>query len=115
MKIAKKASTGKDNHRPLLLQYPVLDKQPFERVGVKILVIGEQLYQSRQVGKEIALVPVCEDGRHSGVVEVDVLVVDLDEVNFGVSVYERPQGLLDGRRYHGLMRLVSQRTMVKDP
>ena len=41
------------------------------------------------------MVLVCEDGGHAGVVELDVFVVDFDEVDCWVGLYEWFEGVGD--------------------
>lgn len=48
-----------------------------------------------EVRKEVALVLVCEDSGHAGVVELDVLVVHAHEVNGGVGWDEGCQSVRD--------------------
>ncbi len=74
----------------------LLGKQLPEVVCVEVGLIGDHLEDARHVGKEIALVPVGEDGRDAGVVELDVLEVYLDEVDGWVGADERDEGGLDG-------------------
>ena len=55
-----------------------------ERVGVEVLVFGDHLNDTGEIGDQVALVPVRQDGRYCRVVELDVLIVYFDKVNGGV-------------------------------
>jgi len=80
----------------------VLDKEVVERIIVEFLVVGKHFHQPGQVGKEIPLVPIGEDGWNRGVVEFDLFVVDLDEVDSRVLGHDGYQRVLDCRRYGAL-------------
>lgn len=60
--------------------------------GAEAVLVGDHLDDARQVGAEVALVPVGQDGGHGGVVKLNVLVVDLDKVDGGVALDDGQQG-----------------------
>lgn len=62
----------------------LLEELP-HRVGAEILAVGYHVDDAREVGEEVALVPVGQDGGDGGVVKLDVLVVHLDEVDGGIG------------------------------
>jgi hypothetical protein len=87
----------------------VLPQDGLEGAGVRGGVGGEVVDDVGQVGEEVALVLVREDGRHAGVVELDVLVGDAHEVHGGVLGHERGQGVGDGSGDGALRACVSGR------
>ena len=54
-------------------------------MGIEVNVVGDLVDDVGEVCEEVALVLVCEDGGHAGVVEFDVGVVHAYEVDCGVS------------------------------
>lgn len=72
-------------------QHAVLLEDLFQGLGAKVLVIGHHLNNARQVGKQVSLVSVGQNGRHRGIVELNILVVDLDEMNRRVGFDQRHQ------------------------
>lgn len=67
-------------------QHAVLLEDLFQGLGAKVLVIWHHLDDTGQVGKQVALVSVGQNGRHRGIVEFNILVVDLDEMNRRVGL-----------------------------
>jgi len=67
----------------------MLLEQPLEGVAIEILVLGYHLDHTGQVGKQIALIPVCENSRYGSVVELDVFVMHLDKMDNGVCADQR--------------------------
>jgi len=63
--------------------------------GIEQRIVGDLVNDISQVGEEVALVLVREDGGHAGVVELDGFVVDAHEVHGGVRGHERREGVGD--------------------
>lgn len=89
------------------LQDAVLLEDSLERVRVERVVVGHHLNDSSQVGKQVALVAVCQDGRDSGVVKLDIFVVDLDKVHVEVFGDQRTESALNSSRNFALHNMVS--------
>ena len=70
--------------------------------GIKYRIIRNLINDVRQIGKQIALVLVAQDGGDTSGVEFNVVVVDFDEVDGGVGGDEGFEGFLDYLRYDGL-------------
>lgn len=62
----------------------MLNEDAGEGVGIETVIVRHHLDDTREVGKEIALVLVGQDGRDGGRVKLDVVVVNLDEVHVDV-------------------------------
>lgn len=69
----------------------MLVEEPPERVAGDGVFIRDQLDDASEVGNEIALVAVCQDGWHCRRVELDVVVVHLDEAHLAILSHQRPE------------------------
>lgn len=76
-------------HQSSPSQHIVLLQNALERARVKAVVVGHHFDNACEVGDEIALVAVCQKGRHGSRVKLNVVVVDLDEMRRGICVYQR--------------------------
>lgn len=72
-------------------QHAVLLEDLFQGLGAKVLVVWHHLNDAGQVGEQVSLVSVGQNGRHCGIVEFNILVVDLDEMNRRVGLDQRHQ------------------------
>ncbi len=73
----------------------VFSQDAFQGAGIKIGVVGDLVDDVSEVGEEVPLVFVGEDGGHAGVVEFDGFVMNTDEVDLGMSCDKRGEGLGD--------------------
>jgi len=78
------------------LQNALLSKELPEIIRVKIVLVWHHLEDAGQVGKQVALVPICQNCRHTGIVELDVFEVHLDKVDGGVGGDEGNESRLNG-------------------
>lgn len=62
----------------------MLLENPFQRVTVKVLIVGDHVDNARQVGKQVALVPIRKDCRYGGIVKFYVFVVNFNKMYFGM-------------------------------
>lgn len=85
----------------------LLEELP-QRTGAEALLVGDHLDEARQVGHQVALVPVRKHGGHRGVVELDVLVVYLDEADRRVRPHKGQHRRLDSRRDLALNRSATE-------
>lgn len=63
--------------------------------SAEALVIGDQLDDTSEVGEQVSLVAVGQNGGHSRGVKFNVLVVDLDKMNVRVGLDHGQQSSLD--------------------
>lgn len=89
------------------LQHAVLAQNLLQRVRVEAVVVGHHLNDARQVGHEVALVAVGQQGGHGGGVKLNVVVVDLDKVRRRVGVDEGDEGVFNGGGNLALFLLVN--------
>lgn len=99
--IASKRETTQTNNQQdfstkHLLQDALLVKELSQIVGVELILVWHHLQDAGQVGKQIPLVPICENRRDAGIIELDVLEVDLDKVDGRVGADEGDQSRLNG-------------------
>lgn len=78
------------------LQDALLGQELPEIVRVKIVLVWHHFEDAGQVGKQIALVAVCQNRRHAGIVELNVFEVHLDKVDGGIGGDEGNESGLDG-------------------
>ena len=74
----------------------MLAQNLLQRIRVEAVVVGHHLDDARQVGHEVALVAVGQQGGHGGGVKLNVVVVDLDKVRRRVGVDEGDEGAFNG-------------------
>lgn len=89
------STTAPLDHDPLLSNDLVLLKKGLQRIGIKVFIFRNHVDHSSKVGKQVALVPICQHGRHAGTVKLDLVVVNFDEADRGMLGHQWPHGLLD--------------------
>lgn len=70
--------------------------------GVKVGVLGDLVDDVGEVGEQIALVLVTQNGGHTSIVELKGFVVGLDKVDGGVFGNQRGEGFFDDLRHWAL-------------
>lgn len=77
------------------LEDTVLAKNIAQSIGVELCVLGYLIDDVGEIREEVALVLVSKDGRNTGIIELDLVVVHLDKVDSWMGGNERREGLLD--------------------